>query len=47
MNIEHKAGDKVFVDFAGEKLQIVDRKTGEIKEVEVFVAILGASQQPM
>ena len=44
MHIEHKAGDKTFVDFAGEKLQIVDRKTGEIKEVEAFVAILGASQ---
>ncbi|MBM3703269.1 MAG: IS21 family transposase [Actinobacteria bacterium] len=44
MHIEHKAGDKMFVDFAGQKLQIVDRKTGEIKDVEVFVAILGASQ---
>ena len=37
MHIEHKAGDKTFVDFAGQKLQIVDRKTGEIKDVEVFV----------
>ncbi|MBM3709343.1 MAG: transposase [Actinobacteria bacterium] len=44
MHIEHKAGDKTFVDFAGQKLAIVDRKTGEIKDVEVFVAILGASQ---
>ena len=44
MHIEHKAGDKVFVDYAGKKLQIVDRQTGEITPVEVFVAILGASQ---
>ena len=44
MHIEHKAGDKMFVDYAGDKLVIVDRKTGEQRPVEVFVAILGASQ---
>jgi transposase len=44
MHMEHKAGDKVFVDFTGEKLHVVDEQTGEIKAVEVFVAILGASQ---
>jgi transposase len=44
MHIEHKAGDKMYVDYAGEKLQIVDPDTGEIRRVEVFVAILGASQ---
>ncbi|MFC1863191.1 IS21 family transposase [Thermodesulfobacteriota bacterium] len=44
MHIDHKAGDKMFVDYAGNKLSIVDRKTGEIQPVEVFVAILGASQ---
>jgi len=44
MHIVHKAGDKMYVDFAGEKLPIVDTQTGEIKEVEFFVAILGASQ---
>lgn len=44
MHMEHKAGDKVFVDFTGEKLKIVDVQTGEIRPVEVFVAILGASQ---
>jgi len=40
MHMVHKAGDKLFVDFAGEKLEIVDEHTGEIQEVEVFVAIL-------
>lgn len=44
MHMEHKAADKVFVDYAGKKLQIVDKQTGEINPVEVFVAILGASQ---
>ena len=44
MHMEHKAGDKMFVDFAGEKLFIVDPKTGEKTDLEVAVAILGASQ---
>lgn len=44
MRMEHKAGDKLYVDFAGDKLSIVDKQTGEIRYVEVFVAILGASQ---
>lgn len=44
MRMEHKAGDKLYVDFAGEKLSITDAATGEVKNVEVFVAILGASQ---
>lgn len=44
MRIEHKAGDKLYIDFAGDKLSIVDKQTGEIQQVEVFVAILGASQ---
>ena len=41
----HKAGDKLFVDFAGEKLQVVNKNTGEITEVEVFVGVLGCSQR--
>jgi transposase len=44
MHIEHKAGDKMFVDFTGKKLSITDRITGEQREVETFVAVLGASQ---
>jgi transposase len=44
MHMDHKAGDKLYVDFAGEKLSITDKETGEVIEVEVFVAILGASQ---
>ena len=44
MKMTHKAGDKLFVDFTGEKLHLVDNITGEITDVEVFVAILGCSQ---
>ncbi|KKM83078.1 hypothetical protein LCGC14_1313060 [marine sediment metagenome] len=44
MHMDHKAGDKMFVDYAGEKLVIIDPKTGKEQTVEVFVAILGCSQ---
>jgi len=44
MHISHKAGDKMFVDFAGKTLEIVDKHTGEVTYVNVFIAILGASQ---
>ncbi|WP_345948853.1 IS21 family transposase [Mucilaginibacter sp. PAMB04274] len=44
MHIDHKAGDKLYVDFAGQKLNITDKETGEIIPVEVFIGILGASQ---
>lgn len=44
MHIEHIAGDKMFIDFAGEKLHLVDKETGEITDVEVFISVLGASQ---
>lgn len=44
MHIEHKTGDKLFIDFAGDKLQITDATTGEVIEMEVFVAVLGCSQ---
>ena len=44
MRMEHKAGDKMFIDFAGDKLSFIDKTTGEIKWAEIFVAILGASQ---
>jgi transposase len=39
----HKAGDKCFVDYAGKKPTIVDPTTGERVEVELFVAVMGAS----
>jgi transposase len=39
----HRAGEKMFVDYAGQRPQIVDPRTGEISAVELFVAVLGAS----
>lgn len=44
MHIEHIAGDKMYIDYAGEKLALVNEKTGEITDVEVFISVLGASQ---
>ncbi len=34
---------KFFVDYSGKKVPIVDRKTGEIREAELFLGVLGAS----
>lgn len=39
----HHGGDKQFVDYSGKKPRIVDSTTGEVTEVELFVAVLGAS----
>jgi transposase len=39
----HRAGAKLFVDYAGQKPTIVDATTGEVIAVELFVAALGAS----
>lgn len=39
----HKAGDKLYIDYAGKKLQIVDKNTGEIQDVEVFIGVLPSS----
>jgi transposase len=43
MRQTHRAGDKLFLDYSGKRPSIVDPKTGEVKEVELFVAALGAS----
>lgn len=40
MVLEHKPGEKLFVDFAGKKLSFTDYETGEIIECPVFVACL-------
>ena len=44
MRVPHKVGDKLFIDFTGKRLSVVDALSGEVQEVEVFVAILGCSQ---
>ena len=40
---EHRAGEKLFVDYAGDSVPIVDSKTGTIHKASIFVAVLGAS----
>ena len=40
---EHRAGEKMFVDYAGQTVAVTDPKTGEVRQAEVFVAVLGAS----
>ncbi len=42
--LTHKAGDALYVDYTGKKLHIIDKQTGSIIDVEVFVGILPASQ---
>src|SRR6201996_3013901 len=39
----HTAGERVFVDFAGHTMEVIDGATGEIHRAEVFVGVLGAS----
>lgn len=39
----HIAGERLFVDFAGHTMEIIDASTGEILRAEIFVAVLGAS----
>jgi transposase len=43
MRQEHRAGEKLFVDFPGQTVPIVDPATGEVAQAEIFVAVLGAS----
>jgi transposase len=40
---EHRAGEKMFVDYAGATIPIHDPQTGEVQPAAVFVAVLGAS----
>ena len=42
-HVEHRAGDQMYIDFAGDRLEIVDEATAEVRKVEVFVAILPCS----
>lgn len=43
MRQDHLAGEKMFVDYAGQTVDIIDRETGEIHPAQIFVAVLGAS----
>jgi transposase len=43
MRFTHKAGEKMFIDFSGDKAHYQDPTTGKIVEVELFISVLGAS----
>jgi len=44
MHIEYRGGEAMLVDWAGDKLKVINGRTGEPWELEQFVAVLGASQ---
>jgi len=39
----HGAGEKAFVDYAGQTVDVIDRETGEVRSAQIFVGTLGAS----
>ena len=39
----HRAGDKLFIDYAGPTVPIIDAASGEVRRAQIFVAVLGAS----
>ena len=39
----HVAGERLFVDYAGPTMPVVDARSGEVREAQVFVGALGAS----
>ena len=43
MRQEHRAGEKLFIDFSGDGIDVIDPLTGEVKKATLFVAVLGAS----
>ena len=43
MRQNHRAGEKLFVDYAGHTAGAIDPDTGEVRPAQVFVAVLGAS----
>lgn len=42
MRQTHVGGEKVFIDFAGDTIEIVDPATGKVSEAKLFVAAMGA-----
>jgi transposase len=43
MRLVHKAGERCFVDYAGQTIEVIDPETGEIHDAQLFLAALGAS----
>ncbi len=45
MRQEHRAGEKFFVDYSGQTVEILDSATGEVREAQMFVGVMGGSNQ--
>jgi len=43
MRQSHGGGEKLFIDYAGDKVPVVDRQTGEVRDAHIFVAVMGGS----
>lgn len=43
MRQSHRAGERLFVDYAGQTVPVVDPQTGEVRQAQIFIAVLGAS----
>jgi transposase len=43
LRLEYAAGERMFVDFSGDRMAVIDAGTGEITPAEIFVSVLGAS----
>ncbi len=43
MRQHHRAGERLFVDYAGQTVPVINPETGEVREAQIFVAVLGAS----
>lgn len=43
MRQHHRTGEKVFIDHCGPTVSVIDRRTGEIRQAQIFVAVMGAS----
>lgn len=43
MRLEYRGGERLFVDYAGDTVPVIDPDTGEIRSAQIFVAALGAS----
>lgn len=43
MRQHHRAGEKLFIDYCGPTVEVIDQRTGEIRQAQIFVAVMGAS----
>jgi transposase len=43
MRPHHRAGEKLFIDYAGQTVPVIDRAGGEMRQAQIFLAVLGAS----